>query len=214
MLSDNQTIESILKICALVISDKGRESILDMKRVVAAILYLLLVLIPIPLAHAEHVFPFDAHAQFLDISQLEAEKTSFVFDDVEYVIYYGYHGSLDSSMMEEFGEPVVSDLIINQNNKSIEVTFEEVPEATDFWVRIPFEVLTAEKEDYMLLVNGEETGYDLMKMPDAYVIGMIITEETDHVEIIGTKVIPEFGTIAIMVLGVSILGIVYFFLFH
>ncbi|MFB5648018.1 MAG: PEFG-CTERM sorting domain-containing protein, partial [Candidatus Nitrosomaritimum aestuariumsis] len=126
-----------------------------------------------------------------------------------YTLYYGYHGSLDSSMTESFEEPVVTEMIINQDNKSIEVTFEEVPDATDFWVRIPFEVLTAEKEQYQVLVNGEDTGYDLMKMPDAYVVGLIITEETEHVEIIGTQVIPEFGTIAILVLGVSIVGIIY-----
>ena len=210
MSFENQTRESLLKITALVIFDKDRESLSDMKKILAATPLLLLMLIPISTAHAEHVFPFDAYGQFLDISQLEAEKTSFVFDDVEYTLYYGYHGSIDSSMMEEFGEPVVSEMIINQERKSIEVSFEEVPEATDFWVRIPFEVLTAEKEDYTVLVNGEDTGYDLMKMPEAYVVGLIITEETEHVEIIGTNVIPEFGTVAIMVLGVSILGIVYF----
>ena len=209
MLYDNQTRESFLKICALVIFDKFRISASEMKRVLAATIFLLM-LVPISFVYAEHVFPFDAYGQFLDISQLEAEKTSFVFDDVEYNLYYGYHGSLDSSMTDTFGEPVVSEMIINQERKSIEVTFEKVPEPTDFWVRIPFEILTAEKEDYTVLVNGQDAGYDLMKMPDAYVVGMIITEETEHVEIIGTQVIPEFGTVAIMVLGVSILGIVYF----
>ncbi|NCF21719.1 MAG: PEFG-CTERM sorting domain-containing protein [Nitrosopumilaceae archaeon] len=168
-----------------------------------------LMLIPVSNAYAEHVLINEAYGQFLDISQLEAEKETFEFDDVTYTLYYGYHGSLDSSMTESFEEPVVTEMIINQDNKSIEVTFEEVPDATDFWVRIPFEVLTAEKEQYQVLVNGEDTGYDLMKMPDAYVVGLIITEETEHVEIIGTQVIPEFGTIAILVLGVSIVGIIY-----
>ncbi|MFB5603185.1 MAG: PEFG-CTERM sorting domain-containing protein [Nitrosopumilus sp.] len=167
------------------------------------------MLIPVSNAYAEHVLINEAYGQFLDISQLEAEKETFEFDDVTYTLYYGYHGSLDSSMTESFEEPVVTEMIINQDNKSIEVTFEEVPDATDFWVRIPFEVLTAEKEQYQVLVNGEDTGYDLMKMPDAYVVGLIITEETEHVEIIGTQVIPEFGTIAILVLGVSIVGIIY-----
>ena len=171
---------------------------------------LFLLLVPFANAHAEHVLDFEAFGQFLDISQLEADKFSFEFDDVSYDLYYGYHGSLDSSMMEEFGEPKVTDMIINQERKSIEVIFEEVPEATDFWVRIPFEVLTAEREKYQVLVNGKDTGYDLMKMPDGYVVGMIITEETEHVEIIGTQVIPEFGTVAILVLGIAIVGIVYF----
>jgi predicted secreted protein with PEFG-CTERM motif len=178
------------------------------EKVLIASLFLLL-LVPTSNAYAVHVLDFEAYGQFLDISQLEAEKESFEFDDVTYTLYYGYHGSLDSSMTDSFGAPIVTEMIINQERKSIEVTFEEVPEATDFWVRIPFEVLTAEKEQYQVLVNGEDTGYDLMKMPDGYVVGLIITEDTEHVEIIGTKVIPEFGTIAILVLGVAIVGIIY-----
>ena len=38
---------------------------------------------------------------------------------------------------------------------------------------------------------------------------MIIDEDTTNVEIIGSKVIPEFGALTILVLGLSILGIVY-----
>jgi len=48
-----------------------------------------------------------------------------------------------------------------------------------------------------------------MKMPDGYVIGMIISQDTENVEIIGTKVIPEFGALAILVLAGAILSIVY-----
>ena len=177
------------------------------KILIASLIFLMLI--PVSNVYAEHVLGVEAYGQFLDISQLEAEKESFEFDDVTYTLYYGYHGSLDSSMTDSFGAPIVTEMIINQERKSIEVTFEEVPEATDFWVRIPFEVLTAEKEQYQVLVNGEDTGYDLMKMPDGYVVGLIITEDTEHVEIIGTKVIPEFGTIAILVLGVAIVGIIY-----
>lgn len=167
-----------------------------------------MLLIPISYAHAEHVFDRNAYAQFLDIAQLEAEKSSFEFDGVTYDIYYGYHGSLDA-MGEELLKPTVGELSINQDRKSIEVNFETVPEKNNFWVRIPFEVLTAEKEQYKVLINGEDTKYDLMKMPEGYVVGMIIDEDTTHVEIIGSKVIPEFGALAILVLGLSILGIVY-----
>ena len=112
-------------------------------------------------------------------------------------------------MGTDFEEPTVSEIILNVERKSLEVSFEDVPEKTDFWVRIPFEVLTANQEKYQLRINEVDTGYDLMKMPDGYVVGMIISEDTKHVEIIGTNVIPEFGTVAILVLGVSILSIIY-----
>lgn len=167
-----------------------------------------MVFIPSLSAHAEHVFDRDAYAQYLDIGQLEAEKSVFEFDGISYDIYYGFHGSLDA-MGEEPQDPTLKEMAINQERQSIEVFFETVPEKNNFWVRIPFEVLSAEKEQYKVLINGEEAKYDLMKMPEAYVIGMIIDEETTNVEIIGSKVIPEFGALTILVLGISILAIVY-----
>ncbi len=54
----------------------------------------------------------------------------------------------------------------------------------------------------------EDTGYDLMKIPDGYVVGFVISEDSKDIEIIGTKVIPEFGTIAIMILAVAITSII------
>jgi len=167
-----------------------------------------LILIPLSQAHAEHVFDRDAYAQYLDIGQLEAEKSVFEFDGISYDIYYGFHGSLDA-MGEEPQDPTLTEMAINQDRKSIEVFFETVPEKNNFWLRIPFDVMTAEKEQYKVLINGEDAKYDLMKMPEAYVIGMIIDEETTKVEILGSKVIPEFGPLTILILGLSILGIVY-----
>ena len=38
---------------------------------------------------------------------------------------------------------------INEERLSIEITMDEVPEKTDFWVRIPQEMLYAENENYV-----------------------------------------------------------------
>jgi predicted secreted protein with PEFG-CTERM motif len=190
----------------LIIFDKSKLILMNKKFLLIPMLFLMLI--PFTNVYAEHVLDIEAFAQFLDIAQLEAEKSVLEIDGNSYDIYYGYHGSLDA-MGTDFEEPTVSEIIVNVERKSLEVSFEDVPEKTDFWVRIPFDVLTAEKENYQVLINEVDTGYDLMKMPDGYVVGFIISEDTKHVEIIGTKVIPEFGTVAILVLGISILGIVY-----
>jgi len=170
----------------------------------------LLLIIPAPLfAFAEHVFNPDAFAQYLDISQLESDKVTLTFDDKPYDLYYGYHGSLDAMGTEDLF-PTLSTMKINQERKSLEITMADVPEKTDFWVRMPDDVISADNENYIVLVDGIDTGYDLMKFPNDHVIGLIISEETEHIEIIGTSVIPEFGSIAIIILGVSILGLVYY----
>ena len=98
----------------------------------------------------------------------------------------------------------------NEERKSIEITMESVPERTDFWVRIPQEMLYAENENYVVLVDGVDTRYGVMKFPDDYVVSFVITETTKNIEIIGTKIVPEFGMFSIAVLGISILGMVYF----
>lgn len=170
---------------------------------------LLLLIIPVStFAFAEHIFNPDAYAQYLDISQLESEKITFTFDEKSYDVYYGYHGSLDA-MGSESLFPTLSSMEINQERKSIEIVMEDVPEKTDFWVRTPEDVLYAEGEKFTVLVDGVDTGYDIMKFPNDYVIGFIIEEDTENIEVVGTRVIPEFGACAILVLCVSVFGLIY-----
>ena len=176
------------------------------------ILFIFSLLLIIPAssyAFAEHIFNPDAYAQYLDISQLESEKVTFTFDEKSYDVYYGYHGSLDA-MGSDSPFPTLSSMNINNERKSIEIVMSDVPEKTDFWVRTPEDVLYAEGEKFTVLVDGVDTGYDIMKFPNDYVIGFIISEDTKKIEIIGTRVIPEFGSYVIMILGLSILGLIYF----
>jgi len=173
------------------------------------LLFVLLIFPTSTYAFAEHIFNPEAYAQYLDISQLESEKVTFTFDEKSYDIYYGYRGSLDS-MGSDTEFPVLSSMEINQERKSIEIIMEDVPEKTDFWVRTPEDVLYADGEKFKVLVDGVDTGYDLMKFPNDYIVGVVISEDTKNIEIIGTRVIPEFGAYTILILGISVLGLVYF----
>jgi len=159
--------------------------------------------------YTEHVFKnIEAFAQYFDIAQIMAEKITFEIGDDVFDIYYGYKGSLDSIGTDHV-EPILSSMSINDERKSIVIIMEEVPQKTDFWVRIPQNVLYAEGEKFQVLINNEDTGYDLMKFPNDYVIGFVISETTENIEIVGTRVIPEFGTFTILVLGISIFGLIY-----
>ena len=74
---------------------------------------------------------------------------------------------------------------------------------------MPFEVISAEKEQFQLFIDGVETQFDLTKFPNDYALGMIIPKNGQHIEIVGTKVIPEFGAISILILGIAVLSIVF-----
>jgi len=75
---------------------------------------------------------------------------------------------------------------------------------------MPDEVISAEKGKFKVFVDGKDTLYDLTIHPDNVALGMIVPKDGQHVEIIGTKVISEFGSFVILIFGVSILGIIYF----
>ena len=170
------------------------------------------MLVPLPSVFADHIFEnSQAFGQYLDIAQIGSPKYVLEVDDHSYDVYYGFHGSLEINI-EDINEnlPVVSSMEINSERKSLEITFSEVPEDSVFWTRIPFEVMTAENEHFQLFIDGKETKYDLTKFPSDYAVGMIIPKDSKQIEIVGTRVVPEFGAYSILILGGSVLGLVYF----
>ena len=170
---------------------------------------LLIFLILLSTVHLEDSSNVQAFGQYYDIAHIMGEKVSFQIEDRVFDVYYGYKGSLDD-IGSDFVEPSLGLMNINEEGKSIDITMESVPERTDFWVRIPHEILYAENENYVVLVDGIETKYTVMKFPNDYVVSFVITETTKNIEIIGTKIVPEFGIFAIAILGTSILGMMYF----
>jgi len=171
-----------------------------------------LVLAPLPSVFAEHIFDnSQAFGQYLDIAQLTSPKYTLEVGDASYDVYYGFHGSLEIDV-EKINEnlPIVSSMGINSERKSLEIDFSEVPQDSVFWVRIPFEVMTAENERHQLFIDGIETKYDYTKFPSDYAIGMIIPKDSEHVEVVGTTVIPEFSVFSVAVLGLSVLGMTLF----
>jgi predicted secreted protein with PEFG-CTERM motif len=157
---------------------------------------------------SSHVF--DVFAQSLDIAQLSSEKYSLKVDEKTYDIYYGYHGSFEVDVTKTDELPKLSTMNINPERKSLEITMTSVPSNNALWLRLPFEVISAENAQYKLVIDGVDTKYELTKFPDQYALGMIIPKDTKNIEIIGTYVIPEFGAFSIIILGMSFVGIIYF----
>ena len=177
-------------------------------------LYLIMIfltLIPTSIAFGSHIFDDrDAFAQYLDIAQLSSEKYLLKIDDKTYDVYYGYHGSFEVDVKKIDELPKLAYMNINQDRKSIEIAMESVPSNSVLWLRLPIEVIYAENEQYRLIIDGIDTKYDLTKFSDQYAVGMIIPKDTKYIEIIGTSVIPEFGSFSIAILGISFIGIIHF----
>jgi len=170
-----------------------------------------ITLIPTSVAFGSHIFTDrDAFAQYLDIAQLSAEKYQLKVDEKTYDIYYGYHGSFEVDVNKKDELPKLSSMNINTERKSLEITMDSVPSNNVLWVRLPLDVISAQDAKYQVVIDGVDTQYDLTKFPDQYAIGMMLPKDTKHIEIIGTHIIPEFGAISIVILGISFVGVIYF----
>ena len=80
-------------------------------------------------------------------------------------------------------------------------------------ITLPRDVMDAkindeEDDDFFVLVDGEEVVFEETKTDTDRTLAIEFPAGAQEVEIIGTFVIPEFGTIAMMILVVAILSIV------
>jgi len=86
------------------------------------------------------IIPADAQ----DIAQLMAGKYSLQVDEQTFDIYYGFKGSLEVDISgQQVDNPSPSKIFLNQEHKSIEITFEENKYTGPMWVRLPTKLITA-----------------------------------------------------------------------
>lgn len=113
--------------------------------------------------------------------------------DVEYTI----RGGTVKNMLVD--PDIFALIVIVENNDDGSIT-----------LSLPREYIDAKKQDgmddtFIVLIDGLEVPYQEVKTGDDSRIIKIQFEEGDSdIEIIGTFVIPEFGTIALLILGITI----------
>jgi len=79
-------------------------------------------------------------------------------------------------------------------------------------VTLPRELIDAkigsEDDDFFVLVDGEEVEFEETTTSTARTLTIGFPIGAEEIEIIGTMVVPEFGTIAVLILAVAIISIV------
>ena len=75
-------------------------------------------------------------------------------------------------------------------------------------ITLPREVIDTNEGSFFVLVDDEETYYDYTSTSDSWTLTIPFYNGSETIEIIGTFVIPEFGTIAAIILAVAITSII------
>ena len=144
-----------------------------------------------------------AEVEFSYIPEREAVVNTEIFE-----VDAGPKGTFDVEYSIKGG--TVKDIIVNSNNFSLEVLIE----TTDYGsitLDLPRDWIGAEKQDgkdemFIILIDGINVAYqESAVFSELRVITINFEEDDSKIEIIGTYVIPEFGTIVMMILMIGIM---------
>ncbi|MDC0171747.1 PEFG-CTERM sorting domain-containing protein [Candidatus Nitrosopelagicus sp.] len=75
-------------------------------------------------------------------------------------------------------------------------------------ITLPKEVIDTDENGFFVLVDGDETNHTASSVGEFWTLTIPFSYGSEEIEIIGTFVIPEFGTIAALVLVVAISSII------
>ena len=78
----------------------------------------------------------------------------------------------------------------------------------DLLITLPKTIIDTTEGDFFVLVDGEENVFYAEQTPDSWTLRIPFYNGSEEIEIIGTFVIPEFGTIAAIILAVAITSII------
>jgi predicted secreted protein with PEFG-CTERM motif len=105
----------------------------------------------------------------------------------------------------------VTEMEIDMESTSLIVKVDS-DNAGSITITLPRDVIDAtmddKDDDMFVIVDGEEVDFDETTTSTDRTLIIAFPAGTEEIEIIGTFVVPEFGTIAVMILAVAIISIV------
>ncbi|MDH3502265.1 MAG: hypothetical protein OEL69_07150 [Nitrosopumilus sp.] len=138
------------------------------------------------------LLPTSAFAESLENIKIE-NPSEYVLsvDDHIYSIQY----QVDAHVLAMTIDPELTSLLIGLEDSKNSI----------FEINLEHEIINAENNEFVVLVNGYDVDYDIIADSDSFTLSFYIPEFTEEVEIVGTHVIPEFpiGTIMVFMLLVS-----------
>ena len=100
----------------------------------------------------------------------------------------------------------IQSLTPDTENKSLIISIKTDCDG-ELTITLPKDVIDTDEEGFFILVDGDETNHKASSVGEFWTLVIPFSHGSEEIEIIGTFVIPEFGTIAALVLVVAISSI-------
>jgi len=124
----------------------------------------------------------ESHPEYLGIEN----PSEYVLTVDDHMFSVPYH--VNSHVIAMAIDPELKSLLIGLENTKDSV----------FVIDLNHEIISAENNDFAILVNGNYVDYEIVSDSDSSTLSFFVPEFTEEVEIVGTRVIPEFPFGAIM----------------
>ena len=113
----------------------------------------------------------------------------------------------DQSLSYELTGAQILKIIPDTDAKSLIIQIKTFNDG-ELKITLPKEIIDTDEEGFFVLVDGEEVNHEERDDIDYWTLTIPFYMNSEEIEIIGTFVIPEFGTIAIMILAMAIVSII------
>lgn len=126
-----------------------------------------------------------------------AESTYIIsIDNVDYPVTY----SVDAQVLE---------MAIDKETSSLLIGIKETKDSV-MTVTFPDELISATGNQFSILVNGVYADYSFASSQGVTSLTFLVPDFTEEVEIVGTRVVPEFPLGFVLLFGTIVFGVVLF----
>ena len=119
-------------------------------------------------------------------------------DNRTYNIYYGFNFTYASA----------TNILLVPEHNSMQIGLKEVTEYDDMWIQFPQNLISAENNNFVLYVGGQEEKYVLATSDHSTVMEFMVPTNATLVEIQGTHIVPEFPISATSTMMISFMAII------
>jgi hypothetical protein len=130
--------------------------------------------------------------QHTDIAELMMKKYQINVENTDFTIFYRFSTTGEGESSDEDMQAQITSIEINKERKSLVFFVDDINQDDLMSVRFSEELVSAEGKRLVLLIDGQEKGYESNTQDDKRTMIFVLPAHATQVEIVGTKVIPEF----------------------
>lgn len=141
--------------------------------------------------------------QHADIAEIMMKKYQINVENTDFTIFFRFSTIGEGESSDEDHAAQIESIDINKERKSLIISLYKINQDDIMSIRFSQELVSGEGKRLTLLIDGKVSGYESSSQGDKNTMIFVLPKNTEHVEIVGTRVIPEFqsGILALIIMS-------------